>query len=273
MRRLFPAIPILALALLAAGLLIAPALDAPQPKAADWEALARLLRPELRPGDVLRIEPVWASAGRLTLGQLGGVDAPTPFAFLDLQDPPDPWWLAGRGRVILVKSLGRGGATELALEEFGFLVTRRLQASGGLSVSFLELEPSRALLWRAWDNPPPGSRRQDRAAGGSVRQCLVPQVSSPEGFELLWTTPLPAGRLRLVAGHTLDSARLGKTGAATLDLDCGSQTLSLTVPARDYLLHERVVQVTAPCLPRIRVRPAPGAPPAELCLDAFLAGN
>jgi hypothetical protein len=255
MKRLLPAIPILALALLALGLLLAPAFQAPEPTAADWTALAAELAPQVRPDDVLRIEPPWASAGRLTLGSLGGPAATRPFGFLDLQDPVDPWWLAGRGRVILVKSLGRGEATEQALEDFGYIATQRFAGPGGLAVTFLELEKGRGLLWRAYDNPPAKVRRADRAAGGSVRQCLIPG-RGPDGTTLTWDFPLAAGRLRLVAGHTLDSARLAKSGGATVELACGTKVLTVEVPARDYGLVETVAEVPAGCLPRLTVKPA-----------------
>lgn len=269
----------IALALLAMGVLVLPSLRVPDPRPEDWAAAADLIRTDLAPGDLIRVEPFWATGGRIWFGDLDGGPRKA-FRLLDVHEPADPLWLTRAPRVWIVGAMGYGHALvedletldySVALDEdLGRIRVRRLER-GGTILRWELVAHSRAA---AVEGVRVGKvRRRVRRVAGGPRDCLILgdiEGSGPAVVTLRWEEIEEEGTLWIRAGNTIDAARKRSLGDITVIARSDSGEASLTVPEGSYTLEALQLPFERGAL-EIEVRTdADGL--HQVCLDGLLVG-
>jgi hypothetical protein len=270
---------VMALMLLAAGLLIRPSLQAPAPRAEDWAAAADRIRDALAEGDLVRVEPFWSTGGRIWFGDLDG-GSPTAFRLLDVHEPADPQWLTRAPRVWIVGAMGYGGDLAEELQALGYTIgldeelgrVRLLRMDRGDLA--LRWEMVAALGEAVVDGVERRKvRRQVRRVAAGPRECLLLGEAGTDGaaeVALAWDGIEGSGTLWIRAGNTMDSARNRVTGDLTVTARAGGNEASLTVPEGSYSLEQLTLPFEGGAL-EVSVQSSEGGV-HPVCLDGLLIG-
>ena len=269
----------LALVLLAIGILVLPSLRVPDPRPEDWAAAAALIRPDLAPGDLIRVEPFWATGGRIWFGDLDGGPRKA-FRLLDVHEPADPLWLTRAPRVWIVGAMGYGGALveelkaldySVALDkDLGRIRVRRLER-GGTVLRWELVAHGRAA---AVEGVRGGKvQRRIRRVAGGPRDCLILgdiKGSGPAVVTMRWEEIEEVGILWIRAGNTIDTARKRAQGDITVIARSDSGEASLTVPEGSYTLEALQLPFERGAL-EIEIRTNTDGL-HQVCLDGLLVG-
>ena len=268
----------LAMALLAIGILVLPSLRVADPRPEDWAAAADLIRADLAPGDIIRVEPFWATGGRIWFGDLDG-GRRKAFRLLDVHEPADPIWLTRAEGVWIVGAMGYGRALvedlealdySVALDEdLGRIRVRRLDRGG----TILRWELVAHSMDAAIEGVRGGKvRRRIRRVAGGPRDCLILGDLKGSGLAVVtlrWEE-IEEGVLWIRAGNTIDTARLRTHGDITVTARSDRGEASLTVPEGSYTLEALQLPFEGGALEIEVSTDADGL--HQVCLDGLLVG-
>jgi hypothetical protein len=294
-------LPLVALTVLAIGLLVAPAFGPEPPTDTEWLAAAEFVQERFAPGDVIRLEPGWMTAGRAYFGDLDGGPR-APFRILDLHDPVDPAWLLRYQRLWQVTALG-------AQDEWQNLVPPELElveetVMAGVTVRLFAIPQGRvrwqmlaalpfATVTRQGDTGPVVCKwqgkshrcklkgamdvdQQLRRVAGSARQC-VNVNTGPELRPVTLSFPGVSGPGTLLVriANTIEAARAKDGGnvTAVVFLD-GAEIGQIHLDRRLYTLEEVVFELTDNTEKELVIQlQATDDRKREICLDGYVIGN
>lgn len=278
------------------GLLILPHLRPVEPESRDWLAAAHLVKAGLQPGDVVRIEPQWATGGRVYFADLDGLEARVN-RLLDVHLPMDPVWLRGFSRVWMITAMGYGEEQLALLEREGFEPVSS-EKVGPIEVHLLKLTAS-GVRWSLIDGyrelrlfeikeqaeePCKASGKSfvcpsgrisivDKQVAGAPRRCLLTGLKKGNGLKLVLARPEGVTRMVIGLGNTLDSARLALGEQVTASVSQGDRLLAETnLEKGDYQWHTLDAEISESAGDSLQVvlSTESGAELHEVCLDGFL---
>jgi hypothetical protein len=206
---------------------------APQPTRADWLAARDHIRQEFRPGDGIRVEPVWMREGASIVAPLDPKTSEPP-STIDLTTPADPYFVVRHKRLWLVSALDRNalpssweGVTLQGRTTIGdsLVVSRYGAPTSPIETELLSLlstanvvrlapgQPPRQCNWREGTHKCRGRSWEDvrirfAEVAGSPRRCIVLHPYPDGGTLRLSFDEVPlSNSILLRSGLTLEAAR------------------------------------------------------------------
>lgn len=264
-RRWLLLLPLLLFLVGALVLLVLPFFREPVPTPEQWRAAARQVRERWQPGDVVRLEPTWLTAGRVYFGDVDS-GARRALRILDVHEPVDPLWLYRFQRLWLVRAVESRGRA-LAVAPPGAELVEEVELEG-LTLSLYTL-PRDVIRWEMREalagaeltrQGPKGETTCRWQAGrlrcklkgdldveealrqvaGGPRQCVVVRPGPGTApATLRFPGIVGPGRLVVRMGNTIEAARGLDGGDVTVSVSLGEEALGeLVLKRRDYDLHE-----------------------------------
>lgn|GEM_PF-4192809 len=257
------------LAIIAFRLLGTPNSMEPAPEHEDWLEAAFIIESSFEPGDMIRLEPFWMTAGRAYFGDIDGGKR-TPFRILDVHRTLEVPWLMASKRLWVVAAVESKvhywvdqfpGAQLLERWELENLVVSLMGMPEQGVAMMVPAELDRVEVLRHNRNGLVECRRSSgqtvfrcgkdgksdvpveiRQIAGGPRNCLVVKpLADEEPTVVRMRLPQEEGKFFLRFGNTVEAGRQ-KDGSSVMVVASqdGDEAGEVELIRRDYDLHEFV---------------------------------